>query len=540
MDAWNILLFIAAFINLGFASTIIFKNPRDHINISYGLAVVSTALWTTGIAMFRIADFENGIAWARFYYICAGLIATYFLYFGIHFPNNEAYKHRWWHHLALHIPVVVVAYLVFQPTFIAKYHIQSWGKEIILGPAYIFFVIFFLAYMGGAFGLMFRRFRAVTPVERLQLKYVFAGTLITATGGSLFNLFLPLFNNYRYIWAGPYATLAMVVLIGYAIAKHRVLNIRFISTEIISAVLLVIFLLQFFRSNSLREYLLQGLILTASAFFFWLLIRAMNREVESREKIESLATELSFANEELKKLDDAKSEFISIAGHQLRAPLTVIKGYTSMVLEESFGKIPDSIKEALNRVLISSSTLAKLVSDLLDLSRIESGKIRYELKEVNIESIIRGVLQELEETARAKGIEFEFHNENVRDMTLTADFDKLHEVMMNLVDNAIKYSDKGTVSVILKKVSRNGKDQLLVSVEDHGMGIKAEDIPKLFTKFARTEDAKKARPEGMGLGLYIIKRIVEDHRGRVWAESPGPGRGSTFFVELPVSVADTS
>ena len=288
-------------------------------------------------------------------------------------------------------------------------------------------------------------------MEKLQLKFVLLGTFIAATGGSLFNLFLPLFGNYQYIWAGPYTTLIMVVFIGYAIVKHRILNIRIITTEVFSATLLAIFLIQFFRSDTLQEFALQGAILIASAFFFWLLIRAINREVESREKIAALATELSFANEELKKLDAAKSEFISIAGHQLRTPLTVIKGYTSMVLEGSFGKIPESIKEALNRVLISSGALAKLVSDLLDLSRIESGKIRYEFKEIDMEAIVRGVMQELEETARAKGIMLELRNENIKDAKLVGDFDKLHEVIINLMDNAIKYSSKGSVTISLKK-----------------------------------------------------------------------------------------
>ncbi|KKW22173.1 MAG: PAS/PAC sensor signal transduction histidine kinase [Parcubacteria group bacterium GW2011_GWA1_51_12] len=238
------------------------------------------------------------------------------------------------------------------------------------------------------------------------------------------------------------------------------------------------------------------------------------------KSLRNFATELSFANEELKKLDAAKSEFISIAGHQLRTPLTVIKGYTSMVLEGSFGKIPESIKEALNRVLISSGALAKLVSDLLDLSRIESGKIRYEFKEIDMEAIVRGVMQELEETARAKGIMLELRNENIKDAKLVGDFDKLHEVIINLMDNAIKYSSKGSVTISLKKRLAGDASHIVVSVSDQGMGIKPEDIPKMFVKFGRTEEAKK---------------VIEDHKGRVSVESPGPGQGSTFFIELPTS-----
>jgi len=334
---------------------------------------------------------------------------------------------------------------------------------------------------------------------------------------------------------GQISTLILVIMIAYAIVKHRLLNIKIITSEIFAILLLLTLLARLLLSKTGTDWLINGLVFLGVLIFNMLLIRSVVREDDYSERISVLATELSFANEELKKLDAAKSEFISIAGHQLRTPLTVIKGYTSMVLEGSFGKIPDSIKEALNRVLISSGALAKLVSDLLDLSRIESGKIRYEFKEIDMEAIVRGVMQELEETARAKGIMLELRNENIKDAKLVGDFDKLHEVIINLMDNAIKYSSKGSVTISLKKRLAGDASHIVVSVSDQGMGIKPEDIPKMFVKFGRTEEAKKVRPDGMGLGLYLVKRIIEDHKGRVSVESPGPGQGSTFFIELPTS-----
>ncbi|KKW22172.1 MAG: Multi-sensor signal transduction histidine kinase [Parcubacteria group bacterium GW2011_GWA1_51_12] len=302
MDIRDIILFIATLVNLGFASTIVFRNPRSHINISYGLSVIATALWTLGLVLFRLSSPEYAIPLARFYYISAALIATYFIFFGMHFPNKDDVKHSWWLYVFLHVPAIIISYLVFTTKFISGLSVESWGKNIVLGRAYIFYVVFWVIYMGTAFFLMLSRYKTAQPMEKLQLKFVLLGTFIAATGGSLFNLFLPLFGNYQYIWAGPYTTLIMVVFIGYAIVKHRILNIRIITTEVFSATLLAIFLIQFFRSDTLQEFALQGAILIASAFFFWLLIRAINREVESREKIAALATELSFANEELKKL----------------------------------------------------------------------------------------------------------------------------------------------------------------------------------------------------------------------------------------------
>jgi len=533
MDTRDILLMIATLVNLGFSSAIVFKNPRSRINISYGLSVVATALWTLGLAMFRLADPASAVAWARFYYISAGLIATHFLYFGIYFPNNDDYRLSVFQHFLLHVPIAIIAYLVFSSGFIAGFHIESWGREITLGPAYVFYVIFWVLYMGTAFWLMLSRFPYADPVGRLQLKFVLGGTLIAAIGGSVFNLFLPLLGNYRYIWVGPYPTLIMVVAIGYAIVKHRILNIRFITTEVFSATLIAIFLIQFFRAESFSEFALQGAILLASAAFFWLLIRAMNREVSQREKIESLATELAAANEELKKLDAAKSEFISLASHQLRAPLTIIKGYVSMLLEGTLGPITALTQESMKKVSISAEQLIRLVSDLLDLSRMETGRLRYNMKPITLDAIVAEVVAEIEPSAKQKGLTFRLVTNGPKAQPVNADPDKIREVIMNLIDNAIKYTATGDIRVELAVEKRAGHPWVVYRVTDSGIGIKPADIPRLFTKFSRTDEARRIRADGMGLGLYLVKKIVEDHGGEASVRSPGIGQGSTFTVALP-------
>ena len=234
-------------------------------------------------------------------------------------------------------------------------------------------------------------------------------------------------------------------------------------------------------------------------------------------------------------MDAAKSEFISLAGHQLRAPLTAIKGYASMVLEGSFGKIEESVHDALRRVIVSADHLVKLAADLLDLSRIEAGKFRYDFTVLDLSDIIKRGLQELEEVSKERGIAVEFIDENKEKLKIKADTDKMHEIVINLVDNALKYTKESTVVVKLEPVSLSVDKKLRLSVRDKGIGIPTEDLSKLFTKFARTDAAKKVRPEGMGLGLYFVKKIAEDHGGRAWAESEGLGKGSTFIVELPAT-----
>lgn len=243
---------------------------------------------------------------------------------------------------------------------------------------------------------------------------------------------------------------------------------------------------------------------------------------------------LAESNDALKKFDQAKSEFISIAGHQLRAPLTVIKGYVSMFLEGSLGPITAKAKNAFAKTAISTEQLIKLVADLLNLSRIEAGRFQYEFVDDGLLGIVEEVVAEFTPKAKAKGLAFVFEDNIKKEPPLSIDRDKIREVVVNLVDNAIKYSKTGEVLVSMGESRTKGQGALRLSVKDSGLGIKKEDLGRLFTKFVRTEEARVSDPNGLGLGLYFVKRVAEDHGGKVWAESEGLGKGSTFVVELPL------
>lgn len=247
------------------------------------------------------------------------------------------------------------------------------------------------------------------------------------------------------------------------------------------------------------------------------------------EEVKKATSDLRRANERLKKLDAAKSEFISIASHQLRTPLTVIKGYISMMAEGSFGKISPKIKDSLEKVYESNERLISLVENLLNISRIESGRLKFSYKTIQLEDMIESVCEELYSKANEKSLKLEFKRLKNNLPTVTIDTEKVRQVVMNLIDNSIKYTPKGKVTVTLKKQD----DQLLFCVADKGLGISAEDIPTLFKKFARGSGAKLEHTEGTGLGLFVARQMIEAHKGKVWAESPGEGKGSKFCFLLP-------
>lgn len=238
---------------------------------------------------------------------------------------------------------------------------------------------------------------------------------------------------------------------------------------------------------------------------------------------------LQVANEKLKSLDKLKTEFLSLAAHQLRSPLTAIRGYTSMLLEGSFGVVDEKQKEAINRVFESSTHLSKVVEDLLNVSKIEAGGMKYEMAPFDIEKAAHDLANDLSITAQKKGLTLGFTTDNKAPYTVNGDMEKIRQVILNIIDNSIKYTEKGGITVHVSKEPVH--NTIRVAITDTGMGISAEEKEKLFQKFSRGAGGK-TNTGGSGLGLYLAKQIAEAHGGRIWIDSPGEGKGSTFSIEL--------
>lgn len=253
--------------------------------------------------------------------------------------------------------------------------------------------------------------------------------------------------------------------------------------------------------------------------------------VRLEREVRQKTLQLRRANSDLKVLDRAKSEFISIASHQLRTPLTIIKGYISMMQEGSFGEVPKPIADNLRKVFISNERLIQLVEDLLDISRIESGRQEFTWVKIRLENLAQTVVENLMQNATAKNLKLTFHKPDAPTPEVVADENKLHEVMMNFVDNAIKYTPSGQIDVTVR-VDKG--DLVTFCVKDSGKGITPELQDVLFKKFSRGKDSFRSHTEGLGLGLYVAKLMMDAHKGKIWAESDGEGLGSSFCFSIPV------
>jgi len=249
------------------------------------------------------------------------------------------------------------------------------------------------------------------------------------------------------------------------------------------------------------------------------------------EKEIGLATkELRDANKKLRLLDQTKSEFISIASHQLRTPLTVVKGYISMLIDNNFGKLKNSQKDALVKVYDSNERLINLVENLLNISRIESGKLTFNIESNSIEKIVMSVMEELRAYAEGKGLFFTYQGPEEKLPLINIDSEKLRQSIMNLIDNAIKYTSKGYIRVkLFRKL-----DKIIFCVEDSGLGIEKKELDILFKKFSRGTNTHLIDANGTGLGLFVAHKMIEAHQGKIWAESDGTDKGSKFCFELPI------
>jgi len=294
---------------------------------------------------------------------------------------------------------------------------------------------------------------------------------------------------------------------------------------------------------------------------------------KNREKLRLQNAELTYANEKLKNEiaerlsaevelnkakeaaeggNRAKSDFLANMSHELRTPLNHVIGFTELVVEKRCGNLNEMQEEYLKDVLQSSQHLLSLINDILDLSKVEAGKLELEMTNIHLPMLLENSLGMVKEKALKHRIRLSMDMDGIPDM-IQADERKLKQIMYNLLSNAMKFTPEGgSVTLSARYLSFReghwiardgqpvgfplGRDEELmrgeglidISVQDTGIGIKREDLERIFNPFEQVESSASRRYEGTGLGLSLTRRLVELHRGRIWAESQGEGKGSKF------------
>ncbi|MFZ1988098.1 MAG: HAMP domain-containing sensor histidine kinase [Minisyncoccia bacterium] len=414
---------------------------------------------------------------------------------------------------------------------VAGFNLTNCDREVIEGPMTFYNYLIEIGYVCWIIGFgIWAWFSKTITTKKTQFIPLILVTLLLLLGFSFGNIV----GSFSEDWAlGQYGLFVIPISIGalsYLIIQFRLMaKSQIMVTQMLVIGLWIAVGSIFFIQNIRYVRWIVVLTLVFLGIIGYLLLKSFRVELEQRKQIEKLAKDLEGANKRLKELDQLKSEFLSVAAHQLRAPLTAIRGYTSLIEEGNFGATPDTMKEPLARIIDSARNMANSIEDYLDVSRIEQGRMKFESSKFDLTDLAQKVVDELGPVATRRKLTLSM--QPAAEIFVTADIGKIKQVMTNLVDNAIKYTQAGSVTISVEK--RDAVARLMVS--DTGIGIPAEEIPNLFDKFTRARDANKVNTTGTGLGLYVARKLIEGHKGKVWVESDGTNKGSRFIFEIPAA-----
>jgi signal transduction histidine kinase len=528
LDLYSVGLAAAASLYLGFA--VYFNNRKSITNQLFLIFTFISCVWgifnyflyqltDPGIVLFTIRTVMFLAIWQAF---------SFFLLANI-FPNEEHIFKR--NVKILFVLVVINSIIAYSPYLFTSVITDSNSvPKAIPGPGMISFALTAVGSVIAGLTELFVKRKKALGLAKKQINSFLTGVGIMFSLIVIFNFVLPVFfDNRSFIPLGSVFVLPFVVFTGYSIMKHKLLNAKVITTEIFSFLLVILIFVEVVLSKSGPEIIFRSALFILLIFMSLLLIKSVRQEVQQREMLQQLSDELANANDKLTVLDKARAEFISIASHQLRTPPATIKWYLAAILHGDYGTFTPKIQKALERAQITNNDLISLIDDMLNASRIERGKMEFLFEETDVVTLAENVVMQLIPQALQKNLKLVWKKPSQKFPTLLADKEKLSQVFNNLIDNAIKYSKVGDIKIELTKTN----SELIFKVKDNGKGVAKQDLKTIFEKYGRGTDSKK-QASGLGLGLYVAKIVVEHHKGKIWAESLGLGKGTTFVVSLPI------
>lgn len=523
--------FFPSLSGLVIALIVFFNNPKSR--------PAQALLFTT--SMFMIWSLLDLVLWASdkpevIMFIWSILI--YFeplIYVGmLYFIYSFLYERRMPLRYEIIIALLFIPYLLFSHTSLnlTAFDYTNCWREAIEGPLWTLYtywleaIITLIILTVGSIEFIRNK------VRRREILFVTLGSFFFLFSFSFGNIFGSLETDWEIGQIGLFGMPVFVALLAYSIVRFQTFRLKVLATEAIMTAMLLLLISLFFVRTIENSRVIAAITLVLFVVLGSLLIRSVRREVRQREEIEGLAKKLERANVRLKELDKQKSEFVSIASHQLRSPLTAIRGYASMLVDGSYGQLTSKMVEPVNRIQDASRLMAESIEDFLNVSRIEAGNMKYELSDFNLRDRTERIVDDLRPEGFKKGLLLLFKQDLSGTGVVHADVGKTEQILHNLINNALKYTTKGTITVFLHDDPK--KKLLTIDVLDTGIGMSEETIMSLFEKFTRAKNANSVNIKGTGLGLYVAREMARKMGGDITAHSEGEGKGSRFSFTIPM------
>lgn len=475
-----------------------------------------------------------------FFGILAGLISILSIYFVYTFVNetdvNNKVKAVF---ILLLLPLFMFAHTDLSVSGFNLANCDAFDFEGIIYKSYYTF-LGLLSFIWILF-ILVNKYRQASAIARKKILYLGVGIEFF-----LFNFIFIVFivtyltslGYYEDSRLEMYALFSMtffMVMLATLIVQYKTFDAKIHATKVLTLALVILIASQYTYANSTTtSVLLTTLTLVLTIIAGLYLNRTVNKEIKQREQLEKLTEQLARANKRLRELDKTKSEFVSIASHQLRSPLTSMRGYASMLLEGSYGQLPAKAKEVVSRIADSTKIMAASIEDYLNVSRIEAGNMKYELSDFNLKDRTERITDDKRQEAIHKGLLLLFKSNLNSTGIVHADVGKTEQILHNLINNAMKYTVKGSITVYVHDDLKAKK--IYVDIKDTGIGMSSDTIANLFGKFTRAENANSVNISGTGLGLYVARSLAQAMKGDITATSEGDGKGSCFRLTLPLQM----
>ncbi|XOB40202.1 MAG: ATP-binding protein [Candidatus Nealsonbacteria bacterium] len=534
--------FINSFLVLAIGVFVYLKSKRELKNKLFFLLCFSVFIWQASYGFWQMAKSEEeSLFFLRFITISSVFSSVLFLHLVLSILSIVKEKKpllQW-----AYIITFVIISLVFTPFYISGLReypfYQYWP---VAGFSTHVNIIWGLVLSVSAFNLLIKRYKESKGESKNQIAYFLLALFVLFIGG-LFNV--PQWYGVPLFPYGNFLIFLYPLIIAFAIIRYHLFEIRVILTEILVLIMgFVLLILPFIMTTSFLRNLTITIFISF-VFLGYLLIRSTHQEVQKRKEAEELANklqkasselrkayiELKKASENIKELSEMKTEFLKVVNHQLRTPVSIIKGMSSMLVEGTLTKKKQ--KEYVKKLYLSSERLHTILDDILVAQNLAGGPTSVELRPCKIEEVIERLVNHQKSIAEVKGLKISFSKPKENIPIALLDEEIINRIISRLIDNAILYTDKGKIEISLELKEEKTKKFIQISVKDSGIGLDKKDKKNLFRLFHRGEKATSLHPNGSGLGLFIVKNLIESHKGTVKAESKGRDKGSTFVISLP-------